>query len=69
MNIQATSRIQAALARLFTNDSLRALLARDADAAARELRLTAEETAYLMRVDPEQMERFARTLKRKRRRA
>jgi hypothetical protein len=69
MNIQATSRIQAALARLFTDDSLRALLARDADAAARELRLTAEETAYLMRVDPEQMERFARTLKRKRRRA
>lgn len=58
--------MQAALARLFTDDELRALLARDPHAAARKMRLTAEETAYLRRLDQEQLERFAQTLKRKR---
>ncbi len=68
MNVGATSRIQAALARLFTDDSLRAQLARDAQAAARKMKLTPEETAYLLGLDPNQMERFAQTLKRKRKR-
>ena len=67
MNACVTSRIQAALARLFTDDSLRALLGRDPQAAARKMKLTPEETSYLLRVAPEQMERFARTLKRKKR--